>query len=60
MLAVPLRMLLFVQPSDEEIQMARAEAAKGLVNIDRPERKRRVIFGSVLLVRCVPCSVLKL
>ncbi|BDA48335.1 hypothetical protein COCOBI_12-0110 [Coccomyxa sp. Obi] len=37
------------RPSDEDIQMARAEAAKWLVNIDRPERKRRVIFGSVLL-----------
>lgn len=30
--------------------MAHAAAAKDLVNIDPPERKRRVILGSVLSV----------
>lgn len=39
------------QPSDEDIRMAHAAAAKDLVNIDPPERKRRVILGSVLSVR---------
>ena len=42
------------QKTDAEIQEARAKAARDLVNIDEPERKRRVIFGSVLLVRASP------
>ena len=40
-----------VQKTDAEIQEARAKAARDLTNIDEPERKRRVAFGSVLLVR---------
>lgn len=31
--------------------MAHAAAAKDLVNIDPRERKRRVVFGSILSVR---------
>lgn len=39
-----------VQPSDAEIEKLRAQAAKDLTNIDTGERKRRVIFGSILTV----------
>ena len=41
------------QKTEAEIKEARAKAARDLVNIDEPERKRRVIFGSVLLVRAL-------
>ena len=43
----------FEQKTEAEIKEARAKAARDLVNIDEPERKRRVIFGSVLLVRAL-------
>ncbi|KAK9917151.1 hypothetical protein WJX75_001340 [Coccomyxa subellipsoidea] len=36
------------KPSEEDMRMAHAAAAKDLVNIDPPERRRRVILGSVL------------
>ncbi|EIE27820.1 hypothetical protein COCSUDRAFT_55800 [Coccomyxa subellipsoidea C-169] len=36
------------KPSEEDKQRAYAAAAKDLVNIDPPERKRRIILGSVL------------
>ncbi len=38
------------QKTDAEIAEARAKAARDLTNIDDEERKRRVIFGSALLV----------
>ena len=38
------------QPSDADIEKARAEAAKNLTNIDGPERRRRIIFGAGLTV----------
>ena len=38
------------QPSDADIEKARAEAAKNLTNIDGPERRRRIIFGAALTV----------
>ena len=41
------------QPSEADIEKARAEAAKNLTNIDGPERRRRIIFGSVLTVSTV-------
>lgn len=39
-----------MQPSAEDIELARARAAKDLVNIDSDERRRRVIFGSIVTV----------
>ena len=39
-----------LQRSAEDIEVARARAAKDLVNIDSDERRRRVIFGSILTV----------
>lgn len=45
-----------MQPSEEDKQRAYAAAAKDLVNIDPPERKRRIILGSVLSVSFVPSS----
>ena len=39
-----------VQRSAEDIEVARARAAKDLVNIDSDERRRRVIFGSIVTV----------
>ena len=38
------------QRSAEDVEVARARAAKDLVNIDSDERRRRVIFGSILTV----------
>ncbi len=43
-----------MQPSEEDKKRAYAAAAKNLVNIDPPERKRRIILGSVLSVSFVP------
>ncbi len=39
-----------LQPSDADIEKARAEAAKNLTNIDGPERRRRILFGAGLTV----------
>ena len=39
-----------MQRSAEDIEVARARAAKDLTNIDSDERRRRVIFGSIVTV----------
>lgn len=39
-----------LQPSEADVEKARAEAAKSLTNIDGPERQRRITFGGVLTV----------
>ena len=49
--------------TEAEREQARAKAARNLMNIDDAERRRRVVFGSVLLVRtgycesCCMCSL---
>lgn len=42
-----------VQRSADERFEARQEAARGAVNIDPEERRRRIIFGGALLVRAL-------
>ena len=39
-----------MQRTEEQRFEARQEAARGAVNIDREERQRRLVFGSILLV----------
>ncbi|CAL5228138.1 g11217 [Coccomyxa viridis] len=46
------------QRSAEDIEVARARAAKDLVNIDSDERRRRVIFGSILTATIVTIMVI--
>jgi len=43
--------------SAEDIEVARARAAKDLTNIDSDERRRRVIFGSIVTTVIVAAMV---